>query len=779
MFDHSREISEPIPPRALFLLALGLTLASLPFLGQVPVLAHLLVVALAFWRCRIQVTGGKLPAVWVRWVFIIGAVFLGIMFFGSLLNMQAASFLLLILVGLKLLELRNQRDFGLVVYLCTFLLLAALFFHSSLPLFIYQMLVLLIILSSLLLLQAGRSGEITWRAAYGRCAVLLVQALPLVVVFYLFFPRFSGIFSSPLAARQGATGMSNSMNPGEFAGLARNEDPVMRVSFPQETRMPRQSDRYWRGVVLWECDAFAWTRGQWSQHFAENLTPHKLVAPPEARNTLQRIILEPHNGKWIFALDRPMTKPRAGWGHEASMRNGQYLELRRGTVSAPRQYDVRSAISPVSGYQSYTQEITARTRGLSLESEPTPAIRELAWELSREHFDARGFLRVGLDYVATARQEEPVDDMVLEQLASTYSQAPTTPGELMEQALRRLRQEGWGESSNEERRRLSIQVPRWAMENTRAQAVVEDTLTWFQENRFAYTISPGAYSSGWPGVEEFLFEERRGFCEHFSGAFAALMRLSNVPSRVVGGYQGGQFNRLGNHLLVRQSDAHAWTEVWMGREGNGWLRVDPVNEVAPDRIDFGMEAWTEIERVGPRSTSDRVAAINSFNAPGGLKTFLRNIEFAWDAADYYWNVYVLSYDNVSQEMMFDFLGLKDMNRWKLFIMLVIIIFLLIISLLIFLQFRGRDPDPTGLEKDYGRFRRKLGQAGISEARSPTLGPLELRRAAVNRFPHMKETLEQISRVYITAVYSPQSVPDQDLKAWRKSIRGLKVRDLEE
>ncbi|HAB45132.1 MAG TPA: DUF3488 domain-containing protein, partial [Gammaproteobacteria bacterium] len=100
---------------------------------------------------------------------------------------------------------------------------------------------------------------------------------------------------------------------------------------------------------------------------------------------------------------------------------------------------------------------------------------------------------------------------------------------------------------------------------------------------FTYTLNPGA-SEG-DSIDHFLFETRRGFCEHFAASFTWIMRAAGIPARVVLGYQGGAYNPSGNYIEVRQFDAHAWSEVWV--QGEGWRRVDPTAFVAPERIEAG------------------------------------------------------------------------------------------------------------------------------------------------------------------------------------------------
>ncbi len=109
--------------------------------------------------------------------------------------------------------------------------------------------------------------------------------------------------------------------------------------------------------------------------------------------------------------------------------------------------------------------------------------------------------------------------------------------------------------------------------------IVGRAIDWIQRE-FAYTLDTPL--AGRHSADEFLFDQKEGFCEHFSSAFVILMRSAGIPSRVVTGYVGGYRNPIGDYWLVRRSDAHAWAEVWLS--GRGWVRVDPTAAVAPERI---------------------------------------------------------------------------------------------------------------------------------------------------------------------------------------------------
>ncbi|MEJ2426095.1 MAG: DUF3488 and transglutaminase-like domain-containing protein, partial [Candidatus Thiodiazotropha sp.] len=112
--------------------------------------------------------------------------------------------------------------------------------------------------------------------------------------------------------------------------------------------------------------------------------------------------------------------------------------------------------------------------------------------------------------------------------------------------------------------------------------LVQNALDHFHNQPFVYTLTPPLYPEN--PIDEFLFDGREGFCEHYATAFTQLMRLAGIPSRLILGYQGGEYNELGDYFIIRQSDAHAWSEVWL--EGRGWIRVDPTAAVAPERIRY-------------------------------------------------------------------------------------------------------------------------------------------------------------------------------------------------
>jgi transglutaminase-like putative cysteine protease len=220
-------------------------------------------------------------------------------------------------------------------------------------------------------------------------------------------------------------------------------------------------------------------------------------------------------------------------------------------------------------------------------------------------------------------------------------------------------------------------------------AYIDAVLAKFHEEEFFYTLQPPALGSN--PVDRFLFDTRQGFCEHYASAFAFMMRSAGIPSRIVLGYQGGEVNPMGGHLIVRQSDAHAWTEVWLERYG--WYRVDPTAAVAPERIEYGVRG----------ATLDGIAASWGFAAPSQL---LQKLTMTWDAMNAKWNDWILGYGPDTQNSFMEWLGMDDPDWRKMLLTLVasVVGLILIISAIMMLRYRAPAKDSAAIL--YARFVRK-------------------------------------------------------------------------
>ena len=176
---------------------------------------------------------------------------------------------------------------------------------------------------------------------------------------------------------------------------------------------------------------------------------------------------------------------------------------------------------------------------------------------------------------------------------------------------------------------------------------VDVVLQRLRSDGYRYTLEPGVF--GLHSADEFWFDRKAGFCEHIASSFVILMRALNVPARIVTGYQGGEKNPVDDFWTVRQSDAHAWTEVWL--EGRGWQRVDPTSAVAPGRTGT-------LQRLTPPRGAIANAILGSVNPALAI-----NLRAAWDAVNNRWNQWVLNYTQTKQLDLLKNIGFNEPN-WQ-------------------------------------------------------------------------------------------------------------------
>ena len=187
---------------------------------------------------------------------------------------------------------------------------------------------------------------------------------------------------------------------------------------------------------------------------------------------------------------------------------------------------------------------------------------------------------------------------------------------------------------------------RRAPANASPAQLVEVALQRLRTGGYSYTLEPGLY--GQHTADEFWFDRKAGFCEHFASSFVVLMRALDIPARVVTGYQGGEVNNLDGYWTVRQSDAHAWAEVWL--EGQGWVRVDPTATVAPGRVGA-------LERLAaPQGLFGTALGTVSPNAAAQIRA-------VWEAVNNRWNQWVLNYTQTRQLDLLKSLGMEAEN-WQ-------------------------------------------------------------------------------------------------------------------
>jgi len=277
----------------------------------------------------------------------------------------------------------------------------------------------------------------------------------------------------------------------------------------------------------------------------------------------------------------------------------------------------------------------------------------------------------------------------------------------------------------------------WQMDNPEPKALVQRALDYFHQEEFFYTLAPPPLHND--PVDEFLFDSRRGFCEHYSATFVTLMRAASVPARVVVGYQGGTINPLGNFMTVRQRDAHAWTEVWL--EGEGWVRIDPTAAVAPERVQQGLNA------VAPGLDNPLGIELDQGSLAMRSWRYLRN---SLDMLNNSWNQWILNYGQAQQYNLLNWLGLERFGYQALVfaLLLMIGIILLFVGLWLFSVRRLQQNDL--LQIAYLRFCRRLAQLGVE--RKAHEGPQAFAQRASLVLPEQAAQIRHISQLYIQLRY---------------------------
>ncbi|MFW5819581.1 MAG: transglutaminase TgpA family protein, partial [Desulfovermiculus sp.] len=582
-----------------------------------------------------------------------------LLFWDGKLGPVSGTALLSLMLGIKSLEIKGSRDQMITVFTALFVLFAAVLFYQSLLMGVYILFTAWILLTAL-----GAVNGQQPRSALRISGLIVAQALPLALVFFVLFPRLPGsLFGLTQNPTSGRTGLSSTLSPGSISQLIPSSSPAFRAEF--QGPVPNRNQLYWRAAVLRSYNGKEWTSGREEFNRGGHREP-ELLESGTSRFDL-RMALEPHNSKMLPALDFPSTAPE-----ETVLLSGRILRAKE----------------PVD--QTFVYNLSA--------------VPELAW-LPLSSAERKACLDI--DSGSNPQTREAVTGMF---------SAQADPKEKL-------------------------------------QAILQ----FFQKHDFAYTLSPPTLPSEDP-IDAFLFQTRAGYCEHYAQAAAWMARAAGLPARIVVGYQGGERNLLADFILVRESDAHAWIEVWL--PSKGWTRADPTSYIAPDRIEQGTR------HVHPELYGSPLWDIK------GLKwvhTAWSQASMAWDALNYSWREWVVGYSNSKQSTLFSALGL-DTDIRDLLPQLVLIalgaflIFMLILAALLF-SAGGKAQDPA--QTQYLRFQEKLKRAGIQPLAHE--GPLDLAQRVKKHRPDLEAEVQHIISLYIGQRFSPcPSI--QGLRQLRQAVR---------
>jgi transglutaminase-like putative cysteine protease len=307
------------------------------------------------------------------------------------------------------------------------------------------------------------------------------------------------------------------------------------------------------------------------------------------------------------------------------------------------------------------------------------------------------------------------------------------------------------EDTDPQTRRLAQE---WRSRYAKPEQIVQAALRYFREEPFYYTLSPpgGLVDNN---IDRFLFETRRGFCEHYAGSFVFLMRAAGVPARVVTGYQGGESNALSDYFIVRQSDAHAWAEVWL--QGRGWTRVDPTAAVSPARIERGIQAAVDLNDLPFMARRD-----NSWR---------QDLSLRWDSFNNLWNEWVLSYGPERQREFLSGLGFGPVD-WRGMTTAMVALLGVLSLLAVGWQILRRRTTHDPVIHWYQRFCNKLARRGLT--REIYEGPVDFTERVAQQRPDIAPQVRRIGHLYAKLRYSRNLPTAESIEALRRGIRQLRV-----
>jgi len=275
-------------------------------------------------------------------------------------------------------------------------------------------------------------------------------------------------------------------------------------------------------------------------------------------------------------------------------------------------------------------------------------------------------------------------------------------------------------------------------------------LNWFRDNKLEYSLEPGTTSLD--SVDSTLFDIKLGFCGHFASAYATMMRAAGIPARVVTGYLGGEWNPVGNYLIVRQSDAHAWTEVWL--DDTGWTRIDPTAVVAPERLRRGIFDLLP----------DALPIASSFLHNNAFMFRFRQV---WDGANNWWRERVIEFNKSAQLNMLRELGIEtpDWQHLAYAFAAGLIAWIAWVSLALRRAVARVKPDRIG--RAWLKATRKL--ARVTSARGAAEGPMDYaRRVGVER-PELAERVLALASRYTKLRYGREP-SHRDIDEFEREVR---------
>lgn len=621
---------------AVLLLVLG------PHLFRLPGWETGAVLAVMLWRAWAARRHFTMPSKWIRGALALAAFAAVYASYGRINGQHAGVALIVVMAALKLTEMDQRRDVMVMVFLLYFICTTHFFFSQDLWTLLYLLLAAVAVTT--ILIESNHAGvPLPLKVTLKRGGSLVAQALPLMLLMFVLFPRVPGpLWGLPSDAGAGRSGLSDRMAPGDLAALILSDELAFRVRF--DAAVPQQNQLYWRGPVFWDFDGREWSEGGPPYNVPYAVTPQSEAIGYE-------VTLEPHRANWLFALD----------SIDQSQLPGSSLVTIDGRLLAEKPVRERVAYH-ISSHLSYIAQ-----------AELPPLARRMALRL---------------------------------------------PDKRNPRALALAQQ--------------------WRQQGRDDRGVLDAALQMYRNQQFFYTLNPPILDSRDP-VDQFLFGTRRGFCEHYASSFTTLMRAAGIPARVVTGYQGGARNAIGGYYSVRQSDAHAWSEIWL--VGEGWVRVDPTAAVAPNRIEQNLAAALGAEESLPFALRRSGSAL------------FTQLEARWDWVNANWNRWVLAYGPDLQKQLMGRFGLEG---WRDLMLSMIVALSLVTGIFGLIALRRARPTHNTDEslRLWRKATARLAREGLLQR--PHEGPEHFAARVVGEKPEWAQAMQRLLAAYLASRYAAQT-----------------------
>lgn len=651
------QVRDDIPRISLMWLLIAQALVIIPHLLHVPLWLIGVWLGCAVWRVQVFRMRWPFPNAWVKAALMIGSGFAVYLSRGGLVGLDAAVALLITAFILKLLEVRTRRDALVLIFLGFFTVVTSYLFADSLLAALYSLLPVLALLAALVGLQQSSFAREPL-APLKLASKLLAQAIPLMLLLFVLFPRLEPLWSLPQPKDKGTTGLSSSMTPGDLAELGQSAALAFRARF--DGAIPAQSQLYWRALTLPNFDGRSWS-------ISERFEASEPQWQAQGESISYSIIMQPSTQPWLFSLD-------VGSSEQEDIRLMNDFRLQRRT--------------PVN--RTYQYQATSWPQALR-----QPQLNQ--------------------------RQQQE------------FLQLPRTGNQQTRDWAQRLREQYRDDD-----------------------ALVSALLRHFNQEPYHYTLKPPLL--GRDSVDEFLFSSLRGFCAHYAGAMVFTLRAAGIPARVVAGYQGGEINQAGQFVQVRQFDAHAWVEYW--QRGQGWRSVDPTFEVAPERIERGLQEALQDE--SELFQGDIFSPLRYQHI-----AWVNQLRMSWENLNHSWQTKILGYQRDSQQAWLkQWFGKVD---WQVLGLTLVASAALIIALIVLWMFKPWQRQTDPVQRILNHFQRVLRRRGFN--RETGEGLRDFYQRIHQQLP---ESQQQAVRVFIET-YEQQQYAEQgqDLASLRSALAQVK------